>query len=243
VADESKWASKRREERHPYDSEVTLVLARKTMEATTLDVSFRGFYLEVSPPPPLRSFIQVNFKLPAEFGELELSGMIVHRVEGNEEEGKPPGIGVQLYGNADSVVQNWNRFIQYTGGKETLSPESTNDAQVLSLGIEPEINDIIAMEFTSVNDLFTMYACDIPAGRMFVPTDHNLAIGDHVLLEIALHGNNSVFHAHAQVISQSRQPGDFGVEVALISFDTLTLRGFWDFICDQTPSEYPALTL
>jgi hypothetical protein len=58
-----------------------------------------------------------------------------------------------------------------------------------------------------------------------------------------LHGESVVFHAHAQVISQSRQPGNFGVEVALISFDTLTLRDFWEFICDQTPSEYPAQTL
>ena len=243
MSEESKWDSKRREQRHPYNSTVELVLARKSMEATTLDVSFRGFYLEVDPPPTLRSFIQVNFKLPADFGAMELSGMIVHRVEGNEEEGKPPGIGVQLYGNADSTVQEWNKFVQYLSGKDTISPEGTNDAQVLAMGLEPEINDVISVEFETVNDLFTMYACDIPAGRMFVSTDHNLAIGDHVLLDISLKQNNTVFHAHAQVIAQSRQPGNFGVEVALISFDTLTLRGFWDFICDQTPSQHPPLTL
>ena len=237
------WNSKRREQRHIYDSDVKLSLARKTLDATTLDVSFRGFYIKIAPPPPLRSFVQVKFQLPEDFGELELSGMIVHRVEGDTEEGKPPGIGVQLYGNADEVVQNWNKFVQYLSGKDTAVPESENDAQVLSMGIDPEINDVISVEFGSVNDLFTMYACDIPAGRMFVPTDHNLAIGDHVLLDISLRGESMVFHAHAQVISQSRQPGNFGVEVALISFDTLTLRNFWEFICDQTPSEYPALTL
>ena len=87
MSEESKWASKRREQRYPYNSKVELILARKSLEATTLDVSFRGFYLEVDPPPPLRSFIQVKFKLPADFGDMELSGMIVHRVEGNEEEG------------------------------------------------------------------------------------------------------------------------------------------------------------
>lgn len=237
------WDSKRREQRHTYTSEVKLSLARKTLDAMTLDVSFRGFYIKISPPPPLRSFVQVKFQLPEDFGELELSGMIVHRVEGDTDEGKPPGIGVQLYGNSDAVVQTWNKFVQYLSGKGTDAPETVNDAQVLSMGIDPEINDVISVEFASVNDLFTMYTCDIPAGRMFVLTDHNLAIGDHVLLDISLHGQSVVFHAHAQVISQSRQPGNFGVEVALISFDTLTLRDFWEFICDQTPSEYPALTL
>ena len=149
----------------------------------------------------------------------------------------------ELYGNADSAVQNWNGFIQHLSGKDTLSPETTNDAQVLAMGIEPEINDVIPVEFETVSDLFTMYACDIPAGRMFVPTDHNLAMGDHVLLDLSLQESDEVFHAHAQVIGQSRQPGNFGVEVALISFDAYTLRGFWDFICDRIPSEYPDLTL
>lgn len=239
MAEENKWASKRREPRHPFHSHVSLILAKRTIECDSLDVSFRGFYLEVSPPPPLRSFVRVQFQLPAEFGKLELSGMVVHRVEGNEEDGKPPGVGVQLYGNADAVIQNWNGFIHHIGGSDTLSPETVNDAQVLSMGVEPEINDVIPVEFESVDALFTMYASAIPAGRMFVPTDHNLAINDHVLLDISLNGSNDVFHAHGQVIDQSRQPGNFGVDVALISFDALTLRGFWDFICDRTPSSQP----
>ncbi len=239
------WSARRREKRYLYETNVTIYLARSTIEAKSLDVSFRGFYLEADPPPAMRSFVRVRFETLGVHSALELSGMVVHRVsnEEEEEEHKQAGVGIQLYGNGDDVLKTWNAFISEMASRENSGSSEVGATIDLTPGYETEVNDEIQLELQSPEALFTMYACSIPTGHMFIATDHNLAMGDQLRIDVVLAGDPTGFPLHAEVIQQVRQPGNFGVEVAFLGLDTATLASFWDFICDRMPSSYPAMHL
>ena len=242
---EDDWSARRREKRYLYETGVTIYLARSTVEAKSLDVSFRGFYLKADPPPAMRSFVRVRFEELGNHTGLEISGMVVHRVDSSdeEEEDKHAGVGIQLYGNGDDVLKTWNNFISEMASREPQTQEGEGTTVNLQAGYNAEVNDEIQLVLADQEELFAMYACKIPTGHMFIATDHNLAMGDQLRIDVSLEGHPASFPLHAEVIQQIRQPGNFGVEVAFLSLDTGTLTSFWDFICDRMPSSYPSMQL
>jgi tetratricopeptide (TPR) repeat protein len=87
----------RRHPRYDLDAPVTIRYDEWSdlVELCTRDISKGGMFVKTSSPPPLRSKITVQLRLPQDTGVLELSGEVVH-VMGGGEGGPVLGFGLQF---------------------------------------------------------------------------------------------------------------------------------------------------
>lgn len=87
----------RRHPRYALEQPVTIRYDEwsELVELCTRDISKGGMFVTTSAPPPLRSKITVQLRLPRETGTLELTGEVVH-VMGGGDAGSVLGFGVQF---------------------------------------------------------------------------------------------------------------------------------------------------
>jgi hypothetical protein len=104
-------AELRREGRTAYRLPVTLVRGREEIPLRSEDVSYHGLFLETDEPLPLRHLIRLRLLLPPYDRELVAHGMVVHVVPADNAEGKPAGVGVQLYALDRSARAVWGHFV------------------------------------------------------------------------------------------------------------------------------------
>jgi hypothetical protein len=76
---------------------VTLLSARHRDQLATWDVSFRGMFIETDQPLALRQLVRLGIILPITGRELVLHGMVVNVVDVDDPEGRPQGMGVELF--------------------------------------------------------------------------------------------------------------------------------------------------
>lgn len=101
----------RREPRLVYRLPVTLLRGREEIPLRTEDVSYHGIFLETDQLPPLRQLLRLRLLLPPYNRELVAHGMVVHLVLPDNAEGKPPGVGVQLYALDRAARTVWDNFV------------------------------------------------------------------------------------------------------------------------------------
>ena len=108
---ESHTADLRREGRTAYRLPVTLVRGREEIPVRSEDVSYHGLFLETDEPLPLRHLIRLRLLLPPYDRELQAHAMVVHVVPSDNAEGKPAGVGVQLYALDRAARAVWGHFV------------------------------------------------------------------------------------------------------------------------------------
>lgn len=101
-------ANLRRDARIDVRVPVVLIRGRATVEHQTLDVSFRGIFLECKDPPALRSLARLKVTIPSR--TLEVHAMAVHVVPAAD--GHPGGVGLQFWGLSGSDRQAWEDFVR-----------------------------------------------------------------------------------------------------------------------------------
>jgi len=234
--------SRRREPRFPIEMPVTVSIGKRGVEGETRDVSYSGVFIAIDKLPPLRSFIRIQLDLPDGRGSVELSGMVVRHTEPPPDSGQEAGMGIQLYANGDDVLNIWNAYISTIPHAEDIDEEEHNYTDGTDTSpFEQRVDAAIPLKDLTPQELFQIYAIDIPRGLFFLSTENNLAMGDVVLVDLI--GENKSeddesFPLKGRVIAQQREPGNFGVQLDFVDIRTNTLESFWKFICDQTPSRY-----
>jgi hypothetical protein len=88
---------RRQDPRFHVELPVTLISTKPHAEASTWDVSFRGLFLKTRTPVPLRRLVRFAIVAPHTGQEIVLHGMVVNVVGPGDSEGRPQGIGVELY--------------------------------------------------------------------------------------------------------------------------------------------------
>ena len=101
-------ANLRRDARLDVRVPVVLIRGRTTLEHQTLDVSFRGIFLECNEPPALRSLVRLKVTIPSR--TLEVHAMAVHVVP--PADGHQGGVGLQFWGLSGPDRQAWEDFVR-----------------------------------------------------------------------------------------------------------------------------------
>jgi hypothetical protein len=98
----------RREARVDARIQVFVVRGRNSVPVETSDISYKGLFLKMAEPPPLRSLMRLRVALPAR--EIEVHAMAIHvadRADGD----RPGGVGVQFWGLAGPDRTLWDAFV------------------------------------------------------------------------------------------------------------------------------------
>ena len=221
---EGKGSTARQEPR--YQVELTALFegfGTKPQEGRVVDVSTRGLYLEIDDLPTQKSFGSCRLNLPNSDETVAL-GICVVRVKPPRED-RAGGVGLQLFGNDDRILRLWNDFID--GIRQEVA--NTDDAQTV---FGPSINALLEHRFEHQLEALVVYLGDLPTGRLFVPTSHNLAIGDIVELNLSIAGFDDTHTLRGEVIDRTSQTGDRGVEILLYDMSPRRLAAFWHWLCD-----------
>lgn len=92
---------------------VTVLSTRPRLEATTWDVSFRGLFLCTATPRPVRQLVRFSLTSPATGRELLLHGMVVNVIGPDDPEGRPQGMGVELYAVEPEARGAWWELVRF----------------------------------------------------------------------------------------------------------------------------------
>jgi Tfp pilus assembly protein PilZ len=221
---EGKGSTARQEPRYQVDLTALFEgFGTKPQEGRVVDVSTRGLYLEIDDLPSQKSFGSCRLNLPNSEETVAL-GICVVRVKPPRDE-RPGGVGLQLFGNDDRILRLWNDFID--GVRQEVA--NTDDAQTV---FGPSINALLEHQFEHQLEALVVYLGDLPTGRLFVPTSHNLAIGDIIELNLGIVGFEDVHTLRGEVIARTNQTGDRGVEILLYDMSPRRLAAFWHWLCD-----------
>jgi len=104
----STTANLRRDPRIEVAVPISLLRGKKTLELTTLDVSFRGLFLKTMEPPQLRSLNRLKIRLPLR--TIEVHAMAVHVIEAKN--GREGGVGLQFWGLNGPDRSDWEAFVR-----------------------------------------------------------------------------------------------------------------------------------
>lgn len=104
-------AELRREGRTAYRLPVTLLRGREAIPLRSEDVSFHGLFLETDEPLPLRHLIRLRLLLPPYDRELIAHGKVVRVVPPNNPEGRPAGVGIELFALDRTARTVWGNFV------------------------------------------------------------------------------------------------------------------------------------
>lgn len=91
----------------------------------TEDVSFRGLFLCIESPPPVRQLIRIETVLPPNNVPFATHGMIVYVIPKDDPSGRSAGAGVQFYGMGDER-RVWESFIQFIQWRSEQVPDRRN---------------------------------------------------------------------------------------------------------------------
>jgi hypothetical protein len=110
---ESSATDLRSEPRIDVDLDVTLRLPEGQRHFIVDNVSRRGVFLITPDPLPLRRLVHLRTELDDDGGPLTLLGRVAHRVTGNraEEQGRRPGMGLQLYPADPDALSRWQQWV------------------------------------------------------------------------------------------------------------------------------------
>lgn len=221
---EAKGSAARQEPRYQVELKALFEgFGTKPQEGKITDVSARGLYLELDELPSQKSFGSCRLSLPNTEETIAL-GICVVRVKPPRED-RAGGVGLQLFGNDDRILKLWNEFLD--GVRQEVA--TTDDAQTM---FGPSINALLEHQFEHQLEALVVYLGDLPTGRLFVPTNHNLALGDIVELNLRVRDFPGVHTLRGEVIDRTNQTGDRGVEILLYDMSPRRLAAFWHWICD-----------
>jgi Tfp pilus assembly protein PilZ len=237
--------SGRRDKRYRIRMRVLLSLGNQQIELRTGDVSLRGLFVRTDRTLRPRQFIRLDFQVP--FGDVPLSlfGSVVHAVAPPGTPERPPGLGIELYGNGPDELKRWQDFITTVERRHPESMEREVDLceQQAAATPEPirrryprfEAQLQVRGYFGELDDLVLMYTRDISKGGMFVKTNAIVDVGSSVSLQLVhpLTGQQFPVRCVVRRVVVDRERG-MGVE--FLDMDAQRRRQLWDFISSGVQS-------
>lgn len=102
VSQPPKPPNARREPRIGVKLPVVVVRGKATFDVETSDVSYKGLFVRIADPPPVRSLVRLRVALPSR--EIEAHAMAVHVGEA--------GVGLQFWGLSGPDRTAWDDFVR-----------------------------------------------------------------------------------------------------------------------------------
>ena len=243
---QSSSPQRRRDKRYPARLPIRTRIAGRLKDLVSVDVSFRGLFLAIDAPPPLRQLIRIETSLPPLGTVFATHGMVV-RVVLPGEPGGQAGVGVQFYGMGDER-RAWEAYVQYVQQSSVALPDRRESRPPpngrpslatgsVRLGQGSGMRDnrrfqrfpvVLEVRPRDLEDLYQLYSRDVSAGGMFLSTTRELEVGSEVRLDVRHPHNGSTFQLTAIVRRRSEEPVGVGVE--LTGLDDRRRREFYDFI-------------
>jgi len=109
----SRRPSRRQELRFAARFPVLLCSARTKDALSTWDVSFRGLYLETRRQLALRQLVRVAISLPTTGKDLIAHGMVASVAADAGADGRPPGMGIELYALDTAARTAWWEAVRF----------------------------------------------------------------------------------------------------------------------------------
>lgn len=106
-------APRRQEPRFFARIPLTLLSSPQRDQLVTWDVSFRGLFIETEQPRALRQLVRFDVLLPTTGTHVVLHGMVVNVVGADDDEGRPQGMGVELYGVDRETRGAWWGLVRF----------------------------------------------------------------------------------------------------------------------------------
>lgn len=111
-------ANQRRDARHAVRLPVAVLRGREATFVEAIDASFRGVFLTLAAPPPIRSLVRLRIGLPS--GALETHGMVIHVTSGHApalpgeatRAQAVEGVGLEFWGLSGIERGAWEMFIR-----------------------------------------------------------------------------------------------------------------------------------
>lgn len=220
---------RRRHDRYPIRLPVEIGRGKRTLTGHTEDVSLSGLYVFCPAPPPLRELVRMQIQLPDGRPPLQLMGMAIHVVPANDPSGRPPGIGLQLFGNDPETKERWSRFV---GTIRASSAPKPGPQPVRELQARKPRTPELRIAPRSIEDLESAYqlAC---SGALTVRTDVFLDAGRKVELSFVHPTTRKTLTLRGSAGARVQTPGFEGLTVELTDFSELEREQFLDFIADD----------
>lgn len=228
-------AELRREPRYPHRTRVVASWPGQSAPMWTADISFRGLFLACDDPPRLQQLIHIDIPLPPHNEPLRLLGMAVHRVApgGN----RPPGIGVELYGNDPQTTTRWAEFVNYVR-TELVDPATVEQPQAASgwrndpqRAFAPELH----VRTRSVKDLLTIAERDLRRRATLVRTELSIEPGVEVTVAFIHPETQRSFPIRGVVRRQIQKGAVRGLGVELQGIDEAAWQSFLSFVDETNP--------
>jgi len=176
---------KRSEPRFRFDLSVTLTAGRRSWQLSTHDVSYRGMFVSLDEPPRPRELVRVETTLP-EGNSLTLQGMITFVTLKDDEFGRPRGAGIQFFGSGGAEHQQWEAFVRKVWDEEHRhKPKAKQPIAHFSV--------VLRLKTKDTADLEEVVSAILTKGGMPFETEHPLAVGRTIAMEIVHPHTGEVF--------------------------------------------------
>jgi len=250
MADTDPYARARKEQRVVLKIPVVITSGKEQIQVLTENFSFRGIYLRMDNPPPIRSFIRLSIPLTVLPDNFSLTGTVVHRVPAKNPLGRAPGVGVEFFANTPASRTAWLGFVN------DVATRAPKDRAAIVAEVEhlqdpvqrtaQRYDVVLRVRFKDRQDLLTAYSQNISARGMFIRTDKRLEIDQRLILQLSTDDDDATFELTATVRRLGRDTESWGIGVEFSEMDDeqhAALRGFiLPLVDDDDLETIPTLT-
>jgi hypothetical protein len=177
-------SDKRSEPRFRFELAVTLTAGRRSWQLSTHDVSYRGMFVALEDPPRPRELVRIEATMP-EGNTLTLQGMITFVTLQGDEVGRPRGAGIQFFGSGGAEHQQWEAFV-----RKVWDEQHRHKAPHAPIA---HVSVVLRLRAKDTSDLEEVVRSILTRGGMPFETDHPLAVGRTIPLEIVHPHTGEVF--------------------------------------------------
>lgn len=244
-------SKQRREPRYPAQLPITLKSGSRVHHAYTSNVSYRGLFACTDSPPVLRQLITIEAVLPPNDTPFSTHAMSVFVRSLADEDGEPPGVGIQFYAQGGSDRRNWEAFIDYVksgnqvgtapgdqaaaqGSQATAAPKAARPEPPPVRRHYPRYAARLTVRPRSLRDLEVLYSRDVSKGGMFLATRQQIPSGTELQLEV-YHPETSESFALSAIVRRVSMQHPEGVGVEFTDLDDARRDEFLQFIRDGIP--------
>jgi hypothetical protein len=119
-------AYRRQDPRFFVDLPATVISTRPHRDVVTWDLSFRGLFFRTRSPVPLRRLVRFAIVSPGTGLEMVLHGMVVNVIGPDDPEGRPQGMGVELYALDADARSAWWDLVRYVRDNRDDQPSGVH---------------------------------------------------------------------------------------------------------------------
>lgn len=222
--------------RLPIRLPVEVRVGRTLHSLYTHDVGLEGIFLTTAEPPASHQLLQLTLDLPPFAEKVRFLGVVERTVTPVEAvvHGRPPGMGVYLYGLTEATRRDWRRFVEASrtefdkaGEPYTLSPRGTSDG--------PFLFRISTVTFADLANF--LYTALLQEGIVLVevPPDTNND-NARVVVSVVHYDTGTEFHVPGEVVYSGA--ASTSTVVRFFGVSKRTIEGFEHFLRYGTPPPF-----